>query len=138
MRKNLLYINNQKGFVLPLVLLIAALLFLFVSTNVAIYKNEMIITKNELAQLKIDTLFQMSRAKFKDEIATIKQDKGTVDYIFPNGRVKIAYEFLPVDIYQLTFSVDPLDDKLLVITNQMKLPKAQMNTQTDLGQTKSK
>lgn len=122
MKKSLLFTSDEKGFILPLVLLIAALMFLFVSTNVAIYKNEMTITKNELAQIKIDTLFQMSRAKFKDEIPTLKQDNGSVHYTFPDGKVKIAYEFLPEDVYQLTFYVDPLDDKLLTITNHMELP----------------
>lgn len=122
MKKNLMFISDGKGFILPLVLLIAALLFLFVSTNVAIYKNEMIITKNELTQIKIDTLLQMSRAKFKEEISAHMQNNGIAQYTFPDGKVKIEYQILPENVYQLTFSIDPLDDKLLIITNNMKMP----------------
>lgn len=121
MKKSLLFTNDEKGFILPLVLLIAALMFLFVSTNIAIYKNEMVVTKNELSQLRINTLFQSGRAKFTTEIPTLKQDQGTVNYTFPNGTVKIIYQVLPENVYQLTFTVDPLDGKLLIITNQMAL-----------------
>lgn len=137
MRKNLPFTNDEKGFILPLVLLIAALLFLFVSTNVAIYKNEMVITKNELSQIKIDTLFQMSRAKFKDKISTLAQDHGTVHYTFPDGNVKIGYEVLSEDVYQLTFTVDPLDGKLLIIANHMAIPTS-VNKLPESGQTNLK
>lgn len=118
MKKNSTFINEEKGFILPLVLLIATLLFLFVSTNIAIYKNEMSITKNELDQIKIDTLFQMGRAKFKDDLTVLTQESGTVYYTFPNGNVEVSFKMDTEDVYELTFSVST-SDKLLIITNHM-------------------
>lgn len=120
MRKSSRFINEEKGFILPLVLLIAALLFLFISTNVAIYHNELTITKNELSQLKINTLFQTGRSKFKKEITTLNQDGGTVQYLFPDGDVKIDY-IRKENVYELLFSVSTSDNKVLEISNHMTL-----------------
>lgn len=120
MRKSSRFINEEKGFILPLVLLIAALLFLFISTNVAIYHNELTITKNELSQLKINTLFQTGRSKFKKEITTLNQDGGTVQYLFPDGDVKIDY-IRKENVYELLFSISTSDNKVLEISNHMTL-----------------
>ncbi|WP_404453005.1 hypothetical protein LG329_02475 [Virgibacillus necropolis] len=133
MRKNSPFITEEKGFILPLVLLIAALLFLFVSTNVSIYHNELSITKNELSQLKIDSLFQMGRSKFKNEISSLKQDSGTVQYTFPDGYVKIDYT-RNQEVYELIFSISTHDDKILVIAHHITM-ETEMNNGTDSGQT---
>lgn len=121
MKKNSPFISKEKGFILPLVLLIAALLFLFVSTNVSIYHNELTIMKNELSQIKIDTLFQMGRSKFKNELSLLKQENGTVHYTFPDGDVKIGYT-RKQEVYELIFSISTPDNKLLVTANHMTLP----------------
>ncbi|MFZ3577848.1 hypothetical protein [Virgibacillus sp. DJP39] len=118
MKKNSQYINNEKGFILPLVLLTAALLFLFLSTHVSIYQNELRITKNELAQTKIDTLFQMGRSKFKSELPLLNQESGTVQYTFPDGDVEITYS-RKQNIYELLFSIATPDNKQFIIANHM-------------------
>ncbi|ASK63202.1 hypothetical protein CFK37_14120 [Virgibacillus phasianinus] len=126
MKRSLLFISNERGLILPLTLLITALLFLFLSTNVAIYHNELTITRNELSQLKIDTLFQMGRSKLTKELSMQQQDSGTVQYTFPDGIVEISY-FRKSEIYQLAFSISTPDNKIYTVANQITLKKEMNN-----------
>ncbi|ASN05242.1 competence type IV pilus minor pilin ComGG [Virgibacillus necropolis] len=119
MRKSTPFLNEEKGFILPIVLLIAALLFLFVSTNITIYHNELTIAKNEISQLKIDTLFQMGRSKLKNEISSLNPRSGTVEYSFPDGDVKISY-IRKQEVYELAIYIYTPDKKVFAIANHME------------------
>ncbi|WP_430785284.1 hypothetical protein VBD025_10745 [Virgibacillus flavescens] len=122
MKKNSTFIHNEQGFILPLTLFVAALLILFTGTNIAIYKNEMIITKNEIAQIKIDTLYQIGHTKFLAALDTLNQESGTTSYKLPDGEVSIEYQLQSSDTFKVKFSVNTLDNKLLVITDFISLP----------------
>lgn len=114
MKKTLIF-THDRGFILPLTLLTAALLFLFVGTNIVVYKNELLITKNELSQIKVDTLYQMGHAKFTDVLPELEQDNGTMIYEFPDGEVNIVYQLETSTGYKVTYSIKTFDQKLLVI-----------------------
>lgn len=122
MKKISTFIHDDQGFILPITLFVASLLILFTGTNIAIYKNEMIITKNEIAQIKIDTLYQIGHSKFKASLVTLNQESGTTHYTLPDGEVNIEYQLLTPNTYKVTFSINTVENKLLVITDFMNLP----------------
>ncbi|MDC3413399.1 hypothetical protein NC797_10745 [Aquibacillus sp. 3ASR75-11] len=93
MKKRYDLFHNQNGFLFPYVLFVMILILIFVSSNVAIYKNTVMYSDFYKEQLKIDTLVQMSTAKFKEEIvSTLPSSEGDRLYTFPDGTVQIYYQ----------------------------------------------
>ncbi|WP_088050629.1 hypothetical protein [Virgibacillus dakarensis] len=106
MKKQLSFINKQHGFFLPYVLFITAIVLFVLTVNTNTYKNDIRIIHNHLEQLKIETLVQMGREKFKVETGTHTDERGTVSYSFPPGNVKIIYNRLTLTEYRLFFTVE--------------------------------
>lgn len=105
MRKQLSFMTNTKGFFLPYVLFVTAFVFIIITANINIYTNDIQITHNHLDQLDIETLVQMGRTKFKEELSTIDSEAGTKTYVFPNGNVEITYELFSEMQYDLELTV---------------------------------
>ncbi|MBT2214450.1 hypothetical protein KK120_01220 [Virgibacillus dakarensis] len=106
MKKQLSFTNKQHGFFLPYVLFITAIVLFVLTVNTNTYKNDIRIIHNHLEQLKIETLVQMGREKFKAETGTHTDERGTVSYSFPPGNVKIIYNRLTPTEYRLFFTVE--------------------------------
>ncbi|RDW21930.1 hypothetical protein [Oceanobacillus chungangensis] len=90
MKKELYFMNNEKGFFLPYVLFITAVAFIIVTTNITMYRNDLQLTENQIEQVKIETLFQMQREQFKQEIKKYGIPNTDTIYHFPDGIVKIT------------------------------------------------
>lgn len=104
MKKRLSFINNQSGFFLPYVLFITSLVFIFITSNISIYQNELQITDRQVEQLKIETLFQMGRAKLKENIEMFEAGN-TATYLFQDGSVEILIEDWDDNKYKLFFTI---------------------------------
>lgn len=91
MKNKLFYITNQHGFFLPYVLFIVSLTFIIVSTNIKIYNNEIQMMNHLTEQIKIETLLDMGRTRFAEDMMDNKNIKNTILYTFPLGDVQISY-----------------------------------------------
>lgn len=91
MKNKLFYITNQHGFFLPYVLFIVSLTFIIISTNIKIYSNEIDMMNHLTEQIKIETLLNMGRTKFTEDMMHNKNVTDTILYSFPSGDVQISY-----------------------------------------------
>lgn len=90
---------------LPYVLFVIALAFVVITTSVHLYQDELRITHNQTEQLKIETLLQMARTQFKEDVFNTHESDGTISYEFPYGDVQIKYAKLNEKTYRLHFSI---------------------------------
>ncbi|TMN20962.1 hypothetical protein FFL34_01675 [Lentibacillus cibarius] len=121
MKKILSSTAEQKGFILPYVLFFIAIAFIAITFNVNLYRDEVQITKNQTEQLKIETLLQMGRTRFKDEVASDTEIPNPVVYHFPVGNVKIRYAEPHEQKYHLYISIQTDTFATLSITNQLRI-----------------
>ncbi|WP_090232222.1 competence type IV pilus minor pilin ComGG [Lentibacillus halodurans] len=121
MKKSLLTTINQRGFVLPYVLFVIALAIIIVTANVHLYQDEIRITHNQSEQLKIETLFQMARMQFKEDIFNQNESNSTMSYVFPYGNVLIEYAELSELQYHLFFTIQTDTGITHSIINRIKL-----------------
>src|SRR5699024_836597 len=110
MKKVLFITRNQQGFILPFSLFIISILLLLFTIQITIFKNDIQITHNHQEQLKIETLIQMGREKFKRDIVSKQQQAtGTVTYKFPPGNVTIDYQKIDPSSYRLAWDIASSD-----------------------------
>lgn len=112
--------NNQRGFILPYTLFIATIVLLIVMTNIITYNQNIQITYNYMEQIKIQTLFQMGREKFKQEVTTLEINN-KVAYDFPHGHVVIDYTTTETE-YHLYFLIYTENDSVYLTENTLKIP----------------
>lgn len=107
MKKQLYFMNNQNGFFLPYVLFITSLVFILATSHIATYRSDLQITENQIEQLRIETLFQMGRTKFKNEVYKGKFDgsNNKVFYLFPDGSVEILIKAFDNEQFALFFTI---------------------------------
>ncbi|WP_010530983.1 competence type IV pilus minor pilin ComGG [Lentibacillus jeotgali] len=119
MRKILSFTTDQQGFVLPYVLFFIALALIILTANVYIYQDEIHITQNQTEQLKIETLIQMARMQFKEDISNEPKDDTTIVYDFPYGDVAVKYTKLSEQVYHLYFTIQTDNGTIHSIFNRM-------------------
>ncbi len=107
---------------LPLVLFVTALVFLIISTTVHRYQNNVIMTKNQIEQLKIETLVQMSREKIKQELIQNGEIENQMDISFPYGEVSVRITSLTPEKYRLFFTITTNNQSKLQLTGFLKSP----------------
>ncbi len=66
-------------------------------------------------QMEVETLFQMSRAQFKEEALYKTSDKGQITYEYPNGTVTIKYVLEIDHKVSLEFSIKSANNFLTEI-----------------------
>lgn len=81
--------NNQAGFAMPLVLFAVATILTIIFSHIYIYTNDIHITKNHREQIKMETLFQMSLVRLKEDLHTIENYPAYLSYEFPYGNVTV-------------------------------------------------
>ncbi|HLR01130.1 MAG TPA: hypothetical protein VK111_00085 [Virgibacillus sp.] len=88
--------HNEKGFILPLVLFITAIVMVIVLSGIQIYKNNIQLTHHHIQQLKIETLLQSALTRFKQELKNgditlpgSSDELLSTSYTFPDGQVEI-------------------------------------------------
>lgn len=124
MKKQLFFINNQNGFYLPLVLFITSLIFIMATSNIAIYQSDLEITKNQVEQIKIETLFQMARGKIKEDIAPDIENFKVNDkmtYYFPDGIVDILILGITDSNYELLYTINTKEQSIYFINNILQI-----------------
>ena len=122
MKKQLSIINSQDGFFLPYVLFIISLIFILTTSNIAIYRNDLQITAAQTEQIKIETLFQMGRTKFKANIDQYNAKNNTASYSFPDGNVQIIIHSINDNKYDLYFTILTKEKNTkYVITNSLQI-----------------
>lgn len=117
MRKQLHIITSEQGFYIPYVLMIAILSISILTTSLIFYQHEQKITSSLLQQTEIETLIQMGRAQFKKDRPYLEQENGNIEYIFPNGSVRLIYAKTNTDQLALTFHVKTKTDFPFEITH---------------------
>ncbi|WP_077299474.1 competence type IV pilus minor pilin ComGG [Virgibacillus pantothenticus] len=122
MIKKLSFTHKESGFMLPLVLFVTALVFLIISTTVHRYQNNVIMTKNQIEQLKIETLVQMSREKIKQELIQNGEIENQMDISFPYGEVSVRITSLTPEKYRLFFTITTNNQSKLQLTGFLKSP----------------
>ncbi|MFA1821545.1 hypothetical protein ACDX78_15425 [Virgibacillus oceani] len=125
MKKPLSFMNNDRGFFLPLVLFSVTLLFIFISANIQSYKHDVQITERQVEQVIVESLFQLGREKVKDELISIEiPDK--VQYTFPDGTVNITISSKDY-FYELFFSIKTNNNINYSFLNHMPKPEEPTN-----------
>ncbi|MFD2630823.1 hypothetical protein [Oceanobacillus kapialis] len=105
MKKQSYFTTNEQGFVLPAVLLIIAIVFVFLFHNTSAYRNELSITDTQLEQTKIETLYQASRQLLIDELKEHGSTIDTATYTFPYGNVAVHLQKIDDAFSRLTFTI---------------------------------
>ncbi|MFC3039058.1 hypothetical protein ACFOGI_02160 [Virgibacillus xinjiangensis] len=119
--KRLLYFMNKKehGFFLPYVLVIILVVLSGVASSIHAYKNTIDISRNHLEEIKIETLFQMGRAKVEKDLDTQEEVPRLAMYDFPDGNVVIDIFPMDPDTLLLHFLITT-DYSQTELTNYMK------------------
>lgn len=94
MKKQFYIMKNNSGFFFPYVVVIATILLVSFSTAMYFYSNEQKVTENVVKQVKIESVFQMARAKFMEEKVYETHSTGELLYVFPDGDVKVVFEYV--------------------------------------------
>ncbi|RLL48084.1 hypothetical protein D8M04_02075 [Oceanobacillus piezotolerans] len=105
-------IDNQRGFMFPVVLFIIAILILVVNTNIQLFINERNMTKHQIQQVKIETLFQSSRVLFQDELTSALPPGKERSYSLPDGEVKITLISVTETAIHASFTIYPLNEPI--------------------------
>lgn len=106
MQKKYLFIKEEKGFILPFVLVISLIIILLVTTSIKMYQSELLITQNLIDQIKIDTIIQMSLERLKDDLNDKNHSEAQFTYTFPQGdEVYIQSTFLEDNTVNLTYEI---------------------------------
>lgn len=94
MKKQFYIMKNNSGFFFPYVVVITTILLLSFSMVVYFYSNEKKVTENLVKQAKIETVFQMARAKFMEDQVYETHSTGELLYVFPDGEVEVVFEYV--------------------------------------------
>lgn len=122
MKKQLSSTNSESGFIFPYVLLIATVLFIVITANINMYRQEIQLTYQTIDQLKVETLLQMGYAKFLEEFSKEDLDqKITVQYDFPDGNVTIEFNQVTSDEGQLLFQMNTKNNSYVAVTKPIHL-----------------
>ncbi|WP_138415805.1 hypothetical protein [Aquibacillus sediminis] len=101
-------LTQQKGFILPYILFVAALVLIMTTSSISIYYYHHEQTHYLEEQLKMDTLLQMAQQEFKATIE-IEQDNdikpGQITYRYPYGNVLIYYRPVTEQMIKAEFHV---------------------------------
>src|SRR5690625_4520730 len=122
MKKRLSSMNNDKGFILPVIWLITILSFIVISVMVQTYQNELFITEQNLEQLIVETLFQMGYEQFlQDHDVNDLTSYYEVQYHFPSGHVTIQYLQLNEQEGQLLFQIETVQSSYVTFLKPVNL-----------------
>lgn len=103
MKRLLHFTNREDGFVFPFVLFVAVIIFIIITSHIYVYHHDIHITNNHQEQLKMETLFQMSRVRVKEDLPVLDQYPSHISYQFPYGDVTV---FIPdKNSRQITFHI---------------------------------
>ncbi len=89
----------------PFVLFITVLVLMIITATAYHYQNNIVMTKNQIEQLKIETMVQMSRKKVKQELIQNGELKEQMDFSFPYGDVSLRINAIPSNKYTLLFTI---------------------------------
>lgn len=122
MKKQLSFIKNkERGFVLPYTLFLAVIVFILITSSVSIYLNELHVSYQLLEQLEIQTLFQMSHTRIREELPSVQEQSGWMDYSFPNGEVIVAFTVHEDSYVHLIFHLKTNKQTSSIIRSRIKL-----------------
>lgn len=88
--KNQSFSINEMGFILPSVTFIIFILFILLSTNIAIYKQDVDMANNHIKQIKIETLIQLALDSYKAELRASDDFINHHDFTISYGEVILS------------------------------------------------
>ncbi|MCG3418710.1 hypothetical protein [Oceanobacillus jordanicus] len=97
--------TNERGFILPYVLVVLSIIFLLLFHGTAGYRNELHMTDMQMEQTRIETLFQSSRQLLIEEIKVTGNVTDHASYHFPHGEVFINIERINEATCLLAFTI---------------------------------
>lgn len=115
MKEYLLQMDNERGTYLPFVLLITLILFSTITTMIAIYKNEKLISNQLWEFMKAETIVEMTKRTFVHEHVSELDEEGYISYSFPSGDVFVTYNKVDDDIYSLFLKIETDYDETIFI-----------------------
>ncbi|MFC2948179.1 hypothetical protein [Virgibacillus sediminis] len=106
MKKYLYFMNKEQGFFLPYILIIIMIVLTGVTSGIHAYKNTIGVTGNHLEEIHIETLFQMGRAKLKQDLRNQRERlDNNIQYNFPDGIVDINLNYMNEGMLKLQFKI---------------------------------
>ena len=114
--------SNQRGFFLPYILFIIALVFIIVSANIKIYQNEIHTMEHLTEQIHIESLLQMGYMKYKDQMKDVEEFPQKVLFDFPSGEVNVFYISHEKNIVSVRYHIKTDKNNSFSIKGTIKLP----------------
>lgn len=109
--------NSENGFFLPFVLVISLVIILLITTFIKMYESEIVMTKNLINQLEVDTIVQMSLEQFKQVIDELDHIEGELTYTYPKQyEANIRYMFLDDEDVKLSYKIKLSNEDLYDVT----------------------
>jgi len=109
MKKLLFITNKESGFILPVVLFVASIVMMIIASHIYMYHHDIQITENQLQQVKVESLFQMSLTLVKQDLPAIEKLPANISYSFPDGEVTV--NIVDQGSYKLTFTIQTNESK---------------------------
>ncbi|MUK87133.1 hypothetical protein GMD78_01805 [Ornithinibacillus sp. L9] len=115
--------NSQRGFILPSVMFISVFVFIIVLANTYTFQSSVQITDKVIENIKIETLFQMGLARFKNDYANLgyTTEEQTIEYEFPNGNTQITYLYMNENQILLNLNITTENQSKYTLTKQLHL-----------------
>ncbi|MGM8213494.1 hypothetical protein ACLIBH_12020 [Virgibacillus sp. W0430] len=128
MKNQFNFINKEAGFYLPFVLFIITICFIILTASINMYKNEIEVTHKQLEQIKVETLFQISRTKLKNEIKENKfKHTNQITYQLQDGFVTITFMPIEENSYQMHFTILTNKNTYYELTNRLNMKTMEQN-----------
>ncbi|MFS0751448.1 hypothetical protein [Oceanobacillus sp. 1P07AA] len=105
MKKQLVFINNEQGFLFIYVIWIISFLFINISLLTIYYHHDQQITDFHLKQLQSETLFQMSKVDVENDIEEFIDTQKSKYYSYPDGVVEVRIKSRKQHILSLSFII---------------------------------
>lgn len=105
MKKPLVFINNEQGFLFIYVIWIISFLFISLSLLTIYYHHDQQITDFHLKQLQSETLFQMSKVDVENDIEEFMNTEKLKYYSYPDGVVEVRLKSRKQHFLTLSFII---------------------------------
>ncbi|GLO66568.1 MULTISPECIES: competence type IV pilus minor pilin ComGG [Oceanobacillus] len=105
MKKQLVFINNEQGFLFIYVIWIISFLFLSLTLLTIYNHHDKKITDFHLKLLQSETLFQMSKVDVENDLEEFMDTQKPKYYSYPDGQVKVQIKSRKQHIFSLSFTI---------------------------------
>lgn len=108
MKNYFYFMNNERGFYLPIVLIVSVVTLSALITTIQIYKNEVVATNLLLQQLDLSMMKDITIQRFKSEVNFNEIDIGEFEFKLDNNHSYGEYEVIDGEV-RVTFHIETDD-----------------------------